>query len=308
MNKIKPVRQVTPAGITLLKHLECKKGEPNLIGYLDERGTPTAGYGHTGPDVSVGARYTLEQAERWLDEDLDEVEFALCKYTAYTQFNDNQFDALALLLYNTGVGALFAENFSKAIATDPATGRINFALLAKQFPKWVWITDETTKKKRVSQGLVNRRAAELVLFNTPVALPQPAPAPQALPGPAAIPPYLPKPPAVDVASIREAAPVPAVPPPVIHADRTPVVPPSTVAATPGGKSFLVTIGGVIVTAITQGYDQIVDVATQVSKVKDGIADAGTWGHIAGVAVCVGIVGIALVAYWARHKEVKKNAG
>lgn len=314
MGKLKPARQVSPSGVALLKRLECKNGEPDLKAYRDIRGTWTIGYAHTGPEVVHGLVWTVAQAEAALDADLDKVEFALCKHVAYTQLNANQFDALALLLYNAGVGVLFAAQFSKAIAQDPVSGLIHFSEVAKQFPKWVWVTDADTGKKYVSNGLVNRRAAELVLWNTPV-ITETVPLVDATPLPpvimvnaapvvappaiaASLPPVLPRPEAVE----------PAVPAPVHTHTPTPSAPPASVAATPGGKSFLVTIGGVVAGALTQGYDQVVAVATQVNKVRDGIASTGTWGHVAGTVVCVGIVGIALLAYWLRREEAKKQAG
>lgn len=314
MVKIKPARQVSPSGIALLKRLECKNGEADLKAYRDVRGTWTIGYGHTGPEVVPGLVWTLAQAEAALDIDLDKVEFAICKHVAYTQLNANQFDALALLLYNAGVGVLFAENFSKAIAPDPLSGLIHFNEVAKQFPKWVWVTDAITGKKTVSNGLVNRRATELVLWNTPVseeAVPlvpvEPLPpvilvadAPVIAPPlvAATLPPVLPRPEAV----------APAVPAPAHVSSSVPSAPAASVASTPGGKSFLVTVGGVVAGALTQGYDQVVAVATQVGKVRDGIASTGPWGHVAGTVVCVSIVAIALIAYWLRRREAKKQAG
>lgn len=41
------------------------------VGYLDTESVPTAGWGHTGPDVKVGQTYTRDQCCRWLDDDLN---------------------------------------------------------------------------------------------------------------------------------------------------------------------------------------------------------------------------------------------
>ncbi len=49
---------------------EAPGGVPVLVGYPDGGGVPTAGYGHTGPDVVIGQTYTAQQCEDWLDADI----------------------------------------------------------------------------------------------------------------------------------------------------------------------------------------------------------------------------------------------
>jgi GH24 family phage-related lysozyme (muramidase) len=49
---------------------EAPGGKPVLVGYPDGGGVPTAGYGHTGPDVLIGRTYTAQQCEDWLVADL----------------------------------------------------------------------------------------------------------------------------------------------------------------------------------------------------------------------------------------------
>lgn len=301
----KPARQVSPAGLTAVKHLECKDGIPDLVAFQDQGGVWTIGYGHTGDDVYKGVTCTPEAAEQMLDTDLDKVEFAICKHTDYHQFTDNEFDALAILLFNAGVGVLDAKAFAAAVKPDPKTGLINKGNVAKQFPKWVWVTDRKTGKKFISNGLVNRRAAELQMWNTPDTVIAPIPL-AALPVDVQppVPELVQVSPMVD--RVQTATPTIAIP--EHSSGATPTAPPATVAQAPGGKSLIVTVGGLVVGAISQGYDQIIAAATQISRVKDGLADAGTWGHVAGVAICAGIVGIAIFTYWMRHREVKSNAG
>lgn len=55
-----------------IKFAEAPGGKACLIGYADGGGVPTAGYGHTGPDVAIGAVYTQEQCDDWLDDDVAE--------------------------------------------------------------------------------------------------------------------------------------------------------------------------------------------------------------------------------------------
>ncbi len=304
----KPVRQISPAGLTAVKHLECKDGIPDLTAFKDQGGVWTLGYGHTGDDVYEGVTCTAEAAEQLLDNDLDKVEFALCKHTDYEQFSNNEFDALCILLFNAGVGVLSAKEFAAAIAPDPKTGKVNKGNVAKQFPKWVWVTDRATGKKFISNGLVNRRAAELQMWNTPDPVDVPLPAIPVMAGALDI--------KVDAPTLVQATPTvdrvqtvePTIAIPTHSSGATPTAPPATVVQAPGGKSFVSVVGAVVVGAVSQGYDQIVAAATQISRVKDALANAGTWGHIGGVVICSGIVGIAIFTYWMRHREVKSNAG
>lgn len=298
-SSLKPQRQMSPGGITTLKHMESKNGIPDLVAYKDQGGVWTWGFGHTGKEVVEGYTGTAEQANIVLDNDLDKVEFALCKYTDYKQFNDNQFDALALLLYNAGVGVLQQPQFSKAIKPDPKTGKIDMQAVGAQFPKWVWVTDEKTGKKFIDHGLVNRRAAELTLFNTPVA----AAAEEPKSADAPIQPVLP---AIAVAplAVRVEAPDPQVNIPTTVSSATPIAPPANVAQSSGGKSLIATVGATVSGAITLGYNQIVDIASQVNNVRNGMSGFGKAGNVAGLVVCAGIVTIALFTVWQRHKDVK----
>lgn len=311
---LKPPRQVSPGGITTLKRLESKNGKPELVSYQDDAGVWTWGFGHTGADIGPGFTGTAALAEAFLDDDLDKVEWAICKYVAYTQLNDNQFDALALLLYNAGTAVLFMPQFSAAIAPNAATGKINLGNVAAQFPKWVHVTNSRTKKKEVNNGLVNRRAAELQLWNTPVTVQEDAPVvptQEVRPAfePVSIPRMVIAPAPVTMADVRRPdAAEPSVSIPAHIESASPEAPPVAVSKTPGGKSFIVTIGGVIAGAIGQGYQQIVDIATQASKVKSGVEGLGSWAQGAAFVASFVVMGIALYAYWARHRELRKSGG
>lgn len=110
----------------------------------------TIGYGHTGSDVTAGMTITQEQAETYLRQDVKEAEAAVNKYSGYG-FNQNQFDALVSFAYNVGT-----------IDQLTAKGTRSIEQISAKLPEYVYSSGVKM------QGLVNRRAAEKTLFDTPV--------------------------------------------------------------------------------------------------------------------------------------------
>ncbi|PCK86338.1 lysozyme [Rhizobium sophoriradicis] len=139
------------------------------------RGTATQGYGHTGPDVYPGAPDITEaQALAWLRKDLDPCERAVAT-SVKVDLTDNQFGALVMFTFNAGVRAFKSSTLLKKLNAG------NYAAVPGELAKWNKTTIDG--KKVVSNGLVNRRAAEAGLWakggyiqssGTP-ALPQRAP-------------------------------------------------------------------------------------------------------------------------------------
>lgn len=151
-------RKVNDDGKRLIKsHEGCE-----LVGYLCPAGVPTNGFGHTGPDVVVGQRITLQQAERQFEADLQSFANAVDELLAGTPTTDNQFAAMVSLAYNIGIGRVGNKKW-------PATGFISSAVLlyhrkqqfeaaANSFKNW------TKGGGRVLPGLVTRRAEEAALY------------------------------------------------------------------------------------------------------------------------------------------------
>ncbi|MBX4954292.1 lysozyme [Rhizobium lentis] len=139
------------------------------------RGTATQGYGHTGPDVYPGAPDVTEaQALAWLRSDLNPCERAVAT-SVKVDLTDNQFGALVMFAFNAGIGAFKSSTLLKKLNAG------NYAAVPGELAKWNKTTIDG--KKVVSNGLVNRRAAEAGLWakggyiqssGTP-ALPQRAP-------------------------------------------------------------------------------------------------------------------------------------
>ncbi len=150
-------------GIGLIKDFEGVR----LSAYHDVVGVLTIGYGHTGPDVSLGQTITPPQATRLLVADIANFEAAVIA-ACTTAPNQNQFDALVCFAYNVGIGGLRKSSVLKA------HNRHDFQSAARAFALW------NKAGGKVWPGLVRRRAAEAALYLEPVADVESAPMPQAV--------------------------------------------------------------------------------------------------------------------------------
>lgn len=121
-----------------------------LAAYLDDKGVPTIGWGHTGPDVAMGMTCTAEQADAWKMHDLQTAINGVNH--SITECTQNQFDALVSFTYNVGVGA---EAHSTMVRLMNAG---DVADAAAEFPKWDHINGVE------NAGLKRRRLAEQTLF------------------------------------------------------------------------------------------------------------------------------------------------
>lgn len=142
-------RTISAAGIALIKRFEgCR-----LTAYKCSAGVWTIGYGHTS-GVHSGQVITQAQADALLRQDLEKFE-RYVNSTAYVpitaQLNENQFAALVSFAFNCGQG-----NLKRLCA-----GR-NTVQIAAAMPQYCKAAG------RKLPGLVQRREAEVALFNTPV--------------------------------------------------------------------------------------------------------------------------------------------
>lgn len=138
--------KISNKGLELIKRFEgCR-----LAAYKDSGGTLTIGYGHT-KGVTAGQTITQAQADAFLVEDCASAEAAVNKYQSKYNFNQNQFDALVSFAFNIGSIDKLTVNGTRTIAQ-----------ISDKIPAYC----NCAGKKL--QGLVNRRAAEKELFDTPV--------------------------------------------------------------------------------------------------------------------------------------------
>jgi len=139
-------RALSPAGFTALKGFEGLV----LKAYEDVAGTWTAGYGHTGADVTPGMTITQAQADAWLARDVARFEAAVRRLCPVT--TQGQFDALVCFAFNLGETAL-EKSTLRRLHNEGA-----YEAAAGEFAKWVHAGG------RVYPGLVRRRAAEAAMY------------------------------------------------------------------------------------------------------------------------------------------------
>jgi lysozyme len=111
-----------------LKKLEGREGKRKTA-YLDTKGIPTIGVGHTGPEVYMGLAWTDQQITDALIDDVKEAEDAVNGYVkvALTQ---NQFDALVSFTFNVGVTAFITSTLLTVL------NKGDYESAAKQFDRW----------------------------------------------------------------------------------------------------------------------------------------------------------------------------
>lgn len=143
------MRIINEAGLNLIKSYEgCR-----LVSYPDVGGIFTIGFGHTGPEVVEGLRWTQDQADNALLQDLAIAE-AEVQTHVHTDLSSNQFSALVSLVFNCGRGVL-EGHIGKYLNLG------NYASAADFFLRWDQV------KGQVVPGLYDRRCAERALFLRP---------------------------------------------------------------------------------------------------------------------------------------------
>lgn len=117
-----------------------------LVTYRDPVGVLTACYGHTGPDVRPGQRYTRAQCKQLLEADLARHAQALA--CIRQPLTDGQKAAFVSFAYNVG-----AERFCGSTLVAKANAG-DMAGACAELSRWVYARGQRLP------GLVKRRAAE----------------------------------------------------------------------------------------------------------------------------------------------------
>lgn len=120
MNKLK----LSEAGAEALVLREGRR----LRAYLDTKGIPTIGVGHTGPEVHLNLVWTNQQVMEAFKRDVRWAEDAVnsCTYP----LKQNQFDALVSFVFNVGAGAFNRSTLKKLVNLG------NLKAAADQFDRW----------------------------------------------------------------------------------------------------------------------------------------------------------------------------
>lgn len=140
--------RMSSTGLDLVRKWEgCK-----LKAYLCPAGKWTIGYGHTGPLVVDGLRWTQDTAEAALVDDVD-LAAAIVRKHVRVPLTQNQFDALVSLTFNIGALAFRQSTLLSKLNAG------NYMAASAEFDKW------RMSKGKVLKGLVDRRKAERELFD-----------------------------------------------------------------------------------------------------------------------------------------------
>lgn len=92
-----------------------------LAAYLDTKGIPTIGVGHTGPEVKLGLVWTKDQVLDALAKDVATAE-AIINKKVTVPINQNQFDALVSFTFNVGTGAFSGSTVLKRLEAGDYLG------------------------------------------------------------------------------------------------------------------------------------------------------------------------------------------
>jgi lysozyme len=142
------------AGLNLIRTFESY----STVAYKDEAGKWTIGFGHTR-DVREGDSCTTEEAESYLECDVEEAEGCVNR-NVNIQLSQNEFNALVSFVFNEGARHFLESTLLKKLLSGDRLGA------AKEFLKWVYITDPDTSEKTISEGLMRRRHVESFVFSS----------------------------------------------------------------------------------------------------------------------------------------------
>ncbi len=165
-------RPINAAGIALLDSSEScrlytyddRTGKRVLAGQKP-LGKLTAGWGHTGPDVTAGMTVTQATADAWRVLDRNRAA-RFVERAVSVKLSDNQFAALTDFAFNAGTGA-----FASKLA--PLVNANDWPQVIAELRLWI------TSGGKPMPGLRARRAREIALILAPDELPAPrfSPAP-----------------------------------------------------------------------------------------------------------------------------------
>lgn len=148
----------SPACVNLVKKFEGLHKltpEGDVRAYRCPAGKWTIGYGHT-KGVKSGMRISVEEAERLLEEDLQECVDHVNKLVK-AELTQAQTDALTSFVFNLGPTQFKSSTLLKKLNAGDYDGA------ALEFPKWNKARENGVLK--VFPGLTRRRTAEAALFS-----------------------------------------------------------------------------------------------------------------------------------------------
>lgn len=150
------IKTIGKAGLDLIKQFESCK----LKAYRDQKGIWTIGWGRIA-GVFEGMVISQEQADAWLQEDVEEAEDCVNHLSKRNRWNltQNMYDACVVLTYNIGCGAFSGSTVQRKLT------EVDYPAAADAFLKWNKVTVDGYLME--SRGLTRRRKAERELFLKP---------------------------------------------------------------------------------------------------------------------------------------------
>ena len=123
-----------------------------LAAYQCNAGVWTIGWGSTGQGIAKGVKWTQEQADKRLHDDLRR--FAGGVFAAVSRpATPSQLGAMISLAYNIGIGAFRSSTLLRKFNAGDVSGA------GDQFLRW------NRARGKVIQGLTNRRRDELDVYS-----------------------------------------------------------------------------------------------------------------------------------------------
>lgn len=120
--------------------------------YKDPVGIITSCFGHTGPELKMGQKFTEDQCIKQLGEDMAKHDKQLNSVVKVPYKSDYQHAALLSFTYNVGLGNLKSSTLLRKLNSYDYDGA------CYELTKWVFSTKNGVKVK--FKGLVTRRTAE----------------------------------------------------------------------------------------------------------------------------------------------------
>ena len=142
------LRRLSKAGIAFLIGFEAIRLTP----YQDGAGVWTDGIGNT-ENVVPGKDITLAKAYADFDRHVDKFS-ATVRNSLTKPVSQTTFDSYVSLAFNAGQGAWLSSSTLKAHNAGKPMDACLYMM------RWVYITNQRTKKKEFSRGLWNRRYQE----------------------------------------------------------------------------------------------------------------------------------------------------
>lgn len=146
--------KLSPNGEAFIKAWEALR----LVPYLDQAGKWTVGWGHLMAESEPkNESITLDRAKELFRQDIAPVVDTINRCVR-RQLSQQQFDALVAFVYNIGIPAFMTKATLLRLLNEHAEDD-------ELEPWWkAWNKVTIGKKLQVSNGLVNRRAAEWLIW------------------------------------------------------------------------------------------------------------------------------------------------